>query len=165
MICDYKLCINKAKLGLMCKQHKKFEKSKKKIKIINFYNYRTKCSLPVSVKVRNDYADYDYINLLDRNSLNWLKGFNREYVNADFTHSYYKIYQDKEEQRIIYGLNNCKNRDAFNISKVLHKLYLCGTINEKINHFEYGNYEGINTTEDFLITLYDLKNRENINEV
>lgn len=91
-------------------------------------NWREMPQLGVSVQNRNDYADYDYIHKLNKKDLRWLKGFHREYVNADFQHSHIKHYTTKKARRIIYGLNNSRNRDAFSISKVQHKLYLNGSL-------------------------------------
>jgi len=85
-------------------------------------------SLGVSVKLRNDYADYDYIHKLNAKELNWLKGFHREYVNADFKHRYKKHYKTKLKKRSIYSLNNSRNRDIYNILKWSNKLYLYAKI-------------------------------------
>lgn len=80
-------------------------------------SWRRTASIGVSVKLRNDYADYDYLDKLNEDEMMFLRAFHREYVNADFKHPYEKIYTSKEEKRVIYGLNNSRNRDLYNILK------------------------------------------------
>lgn len=96
-------------------------------------HWRQYATLGVSVKLRNDYADYDYLDKLNKEELRWLKGFHREYVNADFKHTHKKHYRTKKARRIIYGLNNSRNRDLYGIAKWSMKLmtnptlYTCET--------------------------------------
>lgn len=104
----------------------------------NIY-WRKTASLGVSVKNRNDYADYDYLDKLNKQELDWFKGFHREYVNADFKHTHRKIYKGKKQKRSIYGLNNSRNRDVYGICKVRHKLILR---NEKLMDVRWYAYCG-----------------------
>lgn len=85
-------------------------------------SWKTQATLGVSVKNRNDYADYDYLDKLNKQELNWLKGFHREYINADFKHPYKKHSRSKKQKQKMYELNNIKNRDLYNILKWSNKL-------------------------------------------
>jgi hypothetical protein len=76
--------------------------------------WKTRAKLGVSMRYRNDYADYDYLHKLDKETLEWLKGFHREWANSDFKHKHTKIYHDQQDKREIYGLNNSRQRDLYN---------------------------------------------------
>lgn len=87
-------------------------------------NWKNKATLGVSVKLRNDYADYDYLDQLSPKDLKWLNGFHREYINADFKHKHTKHFKTKKEKKLVYDLNNTRNRDLYNIYKWTGDLYL-----------------------------------------
>jgi len=87
-------------------------------------HWKQHATLGVSVKARNDYADYDYLDKLNLEELEWLKGFHREFINADFQHKHCKHYRTKKQKRLIYSLNNQRNRDLYNIAKWTNNLYL-----------------------------------------
>lgn len=89
----------------------------------SYWNVKQRATLGVSVKLRNDYADYDYLNKLNPEELKFLKAFHREFVNADFKHKHGRIYDKKYQKQRIYALNNARNRDVFNIKKWTGQLY------------------------------------------
>lgn len=126
--------------------------------------YKSRATLGVSVKNRNDYADYDYLHKLDEKTLFWLKGFHREFVNSDFQHKYKKIYRGIKKKRQIYNLNNQRNRCLYNKTKWSNKLVMCWNICLETNHFEYQQYKSINTQENYLIKMIDLKKANLLSE-
>lgn len=129
MICDYKGCKKNN-----CTKHYSKPIKPKKPKEVNWYDH---AGLGVSVKNRNDYADYDYIEKLDKKTLHWLKGFHREYINADFSHKHKKLFKSQTQKRECYTLNNIRNRCLYNITKVKHDLYLNPSICEVRNEYQY----------------------------
>lgn len=123
-------------------KRKKEKPKKKKTPSLHWKKWAT---LGVSVKLRNDYADYDYLDKLSREDLKWLKGFHREYINADFQHKYKKLITGKKARKAVYDLNNSRNRDLYNIAKWSHNLYLNETVNQPQFKEDYENclFEGI----------------------
>ena len=117
---------------------------------MNFY-YKSRATLPVSVKHRNDYADYDYLDKLNPEQLSWLKGFNREFVNADFNHAFVKHFTDK---KIAYDLNNSRNRCLYNLAKYSNELQFI-TVLEKTENSKWNNMSF--NPENALINLIDYK--------
>jgi hypothetical protein len=100
-------------------------------------NWKDHATLGVSVKLRNDYADYDYLDKLSPNELKWLKGFHREYINADFAHRHTRHYKSKKQRKAIYDANNARNRDLYGIYKWTGELYTCASLNNyeaKLKH-------------------------------
>ncbi len=95
--------------------------------------WKKRGSLESSVKNRNDESDYDYLHKLDNKTLNWLKGFHREYVNADFKHKYKRIFKGKKKIKMIYDKNNARNRDMYSILKWTGKLYLSTEVGKNRN--------------------------------
>lgn len=79
-----------------------------------------RATLRVSVKNRNDYADYDYIDKLGENELQWLKNFHNEYYQASFIS--HTVFKTKELRLLMYHFNNCRNRDVYNYMKICHSL-------------------------------------------
>jgi hypothetical protein len=103
---------------------------------MKFINWKNHATLGVSVKTRNDYADYDYLDKLNKKELQWLKGFHREYINADFKHCYRKCFKRIKDKRNCYSLNNIRNRDTYNITKWQNKLFLNAQIKENSKKIE-----------------------------
>lgn len=85
--------------------------------------WKSRATLGVSVKNRNDYADYDYLDKLNEKELRWLKAFHREYINADFKHKYRKLIKSKKRKQEIYHINNARNRCLYNLLKWTNELY------------------------------------------
>lgn len=116
----------------------------------------SKGQLTFSVKNRKELVDYDYFDKLELEQLRqWLCAFNREYVNADFSHKYKKIHKKRSQKLEIYNANNRRNRDVFSQGKAYKTLIYCGRdmpnlTNENYSHDDY---------ENFLNTLIDLKNQ------
>jgi len=80
-----------------------------------------KAKLGVSVKNRNEYSDFDYLDKLNKDELAFLKKFHREYNNADFKHSNPLI--EIEERKPLYDANNARNRDLYGVKLVCGQLY------------------------------------------
>lgn len=106
---DAKFAMKRIRFVIQNKKH-----LDKGLQVIPFSKMAT---LPVSTKVRNDYADYDYVKTLSKDEVEWLTAFNREYYNADFKHKGPKIFKDKEQISFRYGENNARNRDSYAITK------------------------------------------------
>jgi hypothetical protein len=104
-----------------------------KIKTINWKQHAT---LGVSAKYRNDYADYDYLDKLNESDLMWLRAFHREYINSDFKHKYKKLYKGKKQKKVIYGLNNCRQRCVYNRKKWRNELFLVASIKEHTKYVD-----------------------------
>lgn len=118
--------------------------------------YNAYAGLSVSVKNRNDYADYDYIHKLDEKSLNFLKAFNREFVNADFQHKYKKLFKSKRAKKVCNDANNSRNRCLYNKLKWCYD-QLRFTKCERNMWNKTSDYY-----ENFLISLID-KERKDLN--
>lgn len=141
MLCKNKNCETEVKTHEYCKKHRK---SKKQL-----VDWKAKATLPVSVKNRNEQADYDYLEKLSAKDLLWLKGFNREFVNADFKHSYKKVHKSKKRIKDCFDRNNSRNRDLYSKAKVENKLFINPEVFEKSNPFPHTNLE------ENLISLID----------
>jgi len=85
----------------------------------NKQTFRKYATLPVSSKFRNDYADYDYLNKLDKKDLAWLKKFHNEFVQASFSHDL-PLHKKGHD---CYSRNNSRNRDLYNHLKWGHNIY------------------------------------------
>lgn len=94
-------------------------------------HWRKRGTLGVSVKLRNDMSDYDYLEKLSTKDYFWLMGFHREFVNADFKHKYKKHYRTDAEKQKIYGENNSRNRDLYGIAKNTGKLFIGKSVKER----------------------------------
>lgn len=105
-------------------------------------------SLGSSVKNRNDESDYDYLHKLDNKTLNWLKGFHREYVNADFKHNNKKLF-GKRKRKMIYDRNNARNRDIYNVLKWTGKLYLSTEVGKHRNKESVQLFERFNNGKTY----------------
>lgn len=79
--------------------------------------WKKQATLQVSVKTRNDMADYDYFHKLNTKDQKWLLGFHREWANADFKHKAKKHYKTKKNKRALYTENNHRNNDLYGIIK------------------------------------------------
>lgn len=91
-------------------------------------SWKQRATLGVSVKNRNDYADYDYLNKLTEKELTWLKAFHREWVNADFQHKYRRCFNKRKYKKVIYAANNARNRCIYNITKWTGQLMSCAVV-------------------------------------
>lgn len=100
-----------------------------------FVKWKKYGTLGSSVKNRNDLSDYDYLHKLDKESLAWLKGFHREYVNADFKHKYKKLIKGKKKRKAVYDANNSRNRDfqdVYSITEFMKLAYEAGKAGEEL---------------------------------
>lgn len=114
-------------------------------------NWKDRATLGVSVKLRNDYADYDYLDQLSPKDLKWLKGFHREYINADFKHNHTRHFKTKKEKKFVYDLNNIRNRDLYNVLKWTGNLWLNSHLNDhpdSINRYDVNIAEALLTNLD-----------------
>lgn len=99
---------------------KKFEYTLKKVVPNNF-----RSSFRSSVKNRNEYNDYDYLDKLNPKEKEWLYKFHREYLNADLKHKGKVLFKKKYHKSLFY-MNNCRNRDLFSREKVKRNLVYLG---------------------------------------
>lgn len=89
----------------------------------------------VSTRVREEFNDFDYIHKLQFEDRDWLRRFQREYLNADFQHSGEQIHPD-ELKKDCYNMNNSRNRDLYAITRAQNKLLFVehyGKITEESN--------------------------------
>ncbi len=102
----------------------------------------------------------------------WLSNFNKEYINADFTHSGKRIHKKKKRIKIMKTTgkkkeydaarkdcedrNNARNRDAFAITKANRYLKDEKSANEALESFRSTNS---NDVEDSLIEAIDAHNK------
>lgn len=86
-------------------------------------SYRQIASLPVSVKNRNDYADYDYLHKLNDKELEWLMSFHQEFVQGSFKPDRKRVHKTKKLRLDCYARNNSRNRDVYATLKVRHMLF------------------------------------------
>lgn len=103
----------------------------------------------------------------------WLSNFNKEYINADFTHTGKRIHKTKIANKIViktgkkkkYDVakkdcedrNNARNRDAFTITKANRYLQAEEAAVKLIENTRSTNN---NEVEDTLIDLIDMANRK-----
>ena len=71
----------------------------------------------VTLRVRQELLDQDYIHLLSEEEKTWLSNFMREYASADFNHPGKKLHKTKKRIKSVYDSNNARNRDAFAVTK------------------------------------------------
>ena len=108
----------------------------------------------VSVKNRNEFNDYDYLNKLTKEEYDWLRRFQREYLNADFQHGGDILHSSDKLRKDCFNQNNSRNRDTYAYAKVRNSLF---------NIQDYGvsmildNPKRI-TLEDVWIEILDRKN-------
>lgn len=84
--------------------------------------YNARATLGVSVKNRNEFADYDYLHKLSEKDLYWLKGFHNEWVQANFKHKYKKHAKSFKRRKQCFDMNNSRNRDIYAWAKVTYNL-------------------------------------------
>lgn len=169
MICDFEKCKCLAKVNNYCKQHHytlmddKTIFHSKKNKNHKFIWTNAKGQLSCSVQNRNELADYDYIDKLTNKEIyDFLKAFNREYVNADFQHPYKKLHKKKKQRIDIYNKNNSRNRDVFTKAKTANDLiYAFNTVTSNSNR---SDTRDMNSYEKMLITIIDNKEFESLTE-
>lgn len=59
------------------------------------------------------HVDFDYLNKLSEEELDWLNDFCREYYSAHFKKNGENLHKTDEEKRELYGANNSRDRDMF----------------------------------------------------
>jgi hypothetical protein len=116
--------------------------------------YNAMATLPVSVKNRNECSDYDYINKLSTEELDWLNGFHREWVNADFKHNFKKICKNEESKLHCFQMNNSRNRDIYSRLRGSKDLLLCKEVGKVRNVSKCYNWQ---LWEEVLIAQLDKK--------
>lgn len=115
--------------------------------------------------VRQEYTDFDYLDKLNAKELEWLAKFNNEHLNASFDkNNKNNIVKDKKTKKQIYNENNARNRCQFGRNKMAKKILTYDFIYEETNghetpeHDEIHGKDGINITEDLMLSMIDLKN-------
>lgn len=81
-----------------------------------------KPTLGVSVKNRNEYSDYDYLDVLSEKDRLWLKKFHQEWLQSNFQHKKL-LHKSKKQRKRCYDMNNARNRDLYSFKKVRHLLF------------------------------------------
>lgn len=71
----------------------------------------------VTLKIRHELLDADYLHTLDHKDKKWYSDFMREYASADLDHPGKKLHRTKKLRKSIYDANNARNRDAFAVTK------------------------------------------------
>lgn len=71
-----------------------------------------------SPKVRQELIDYDYLDQLKPEELDWLNKFSEEYINAKFNNDETDIDQTPEGRKASYDRNNARNRCLYSQLKV-----------------------------------------------
>ena len=64
-------------------------------------------------KVR-DFIDFDYLNKLSDDELDYLNKFSTEYYSANFNNDESDLHQTVIKRRKSYNANNARNRDVYN---------------------------------------------------
>lgn len=102
-------------------------------------------------KVRQEYADIDYVDQLTEDEKAWLNKFIDEELNASFKNDERDLTQDPEKKREIYANNNARNRCLYGITKASN------LVSDEIrpeNDTKVSNY---NLYEDAVIAELDKK--------
>jgi hypothetical protein len=63
-------------------------------------------------KYARDLMDFDYLDQLTEEELDWLDQFSREYYNDDFTNQN-RIHTDKDQKRKLHDSHNKRRRDVW----------------------------------------------------
>jgi len=80
-----------------------------------------------NIKLRYDLIDYDYLDKLSEEELDWLNKFQKEYVNASVgKHSEAaesdQLHNTPELAKDCTDRNNWRNNDIYGVSKATHQL-------------------------------------------
>jgi hypothetical protein len=94
-----------------------------KKQVIDIYS---RSRLPSSVKNRNEFNDYDYLHKLNKEELEWLRAFHREWLNDDFKHGGERFHTTKKERKLCNDSNNSRNRDIYALYRCLYRLDFIG---------------------------------------
>jgi hypothetical protein len=81
------------------------------------------CALRVSVKNRREFCDYDYLDKLNVEELEWITKFNKEYLNADFKHDN-RLHRTKKLKKSCNDMNNARNRCLYALFRVGQLIFL-----------------------------------------
>lgn len=65
-------------------------------------------------KTKKELIDFDYLDKLSPEELEWLSSFMEEWAGARFNHPYQKHHKGIQAKREIYRSNNSRNRDLYN---------------------------------------------------
>lgn len=75
----------------------------------------------LNLKTRYDLVDYDYLDKLSPDELEWLNKFTSEEIHADFRHKK-PLNRTKKAKRRIYAANNARNRCIYTREKACGRL-------------------------------------------
>jgi len=67
----------------------------------------------LSLPIRADLIDQDYIDKLTDKEKQWLNNFNEEWVNCNIRKDKARFHKSKKDRKIINDMNNARNRDVF----------------------------------------------------
>jgi hypothetical protein len=87
----------------------------------------------LNLKSRTELLDYDYLNKLSDEELNWLNKFTEEYVHAnlDTAKPRNNLHRTKSLRKECYDRNNARNRDVLIRQKAQNKSIYLEEIKEK----------------------------------
>ncbi len=91
------------------------------------------------VNTRSELYEQDYIKKLSKKDLDFLKKFNKEYINATFdkndegNYSEENLHKTHNNRKDIYNLNNRRNRCVYNKAKAKNLLDLKEDITKTVD--------------------------------
>lgn len=85
-------------------------------------NKRNKAKYPnlnprLNPRPRQEFIDFDYLDKLNDDELEWLNKFVGEELNASFLNDGTDFNQTKEERKVIYDSNNHRNIDTYSLNR------------------------------------------------
>lgn len=108
----------------------------------------------VNLKTRQDLVDYDYLNKLSPDELEFLNKFTEETVSTSFTKKNGKysgnLHKKKSQKKELWNSNNSRNRCQYTRAKAMGILKDGETV---VNHLEDKSNMSTNKLEDHLIDI------------
>jgi hypothetical protein len=92
-----------------------------------------------NLKTRQDLLDYDYLDKLDKKSLDWLNKFNKEFVVAslDTENPKKNLHKNKKLIKDCFDRNNARNRDILTRAKASNQLTDYELLINETNNLDY----------------------------
>lgn len=121
----------------------------------------------VTLKVRHELLDQDYLHELNDTDKTWLSNFMREWASADLKHPGKKFHRTRKERKLINDANNARNRDSFAVTKsngMLKGMKSSNKENSQTNDVGFSGSRSTlpNETEDVMIAVLDDFNEQKI---
>lgn len=116
-------------------------------------------------KLRQEYLDYDYLEQLSEEELEFLNDFTSEWLNASVPSQKNarkaRFHKTKKLVKDCTDRNNARNRCMYGLAKAGHALDSTGTSHQLSDYID--DVSNIHKTEDVLNEIIDLK-REHLGE-